>query len=69
MAGRDMMAGVFDEIYHAAEELDSYRLDGIFSRMEAYSIPEENKELFEKLKSAYNEFDYDMIIKELDLTR
>ena len=69
MAGRDMMAGVFDEIYHAAEELDSYRLDGIFSRMEAYSIPEKDMPLFEKLKSAYNEFDYDMIIKELDLTK
>ena len=68
-AGRDMMAGVFEDIYHAAEELDSYRLDGIFSRMEAYSIPEEDQPLFEKLKSAYNEFDYDLIIKEFDLTK
>ena len=62
----ELMRKVWEEIRHAAEEMDSYSLDNIFSRMEAYSIPEPDRELFGKLKAASEEFDYDTILRELE---
>ena len=60
-----IMAGVFEEIRHAAEDMDSNRLDSIFDEMKIYRIPEENRELYNRLKEAAHEFDYEAILKEL----
>ena len=56
---------LFEEIRHAAEDMDSYRLDEIFAKADEDGIPESDRELYDKLKSASHDFDYDKIIKEL----
>lgn len=64
-ADAETMNALLEEIRVAAEEMDSYSLDNIFTKMEAYAIPAADRELFEKLKAASQEFDYDTILKEL----
>ncbi len=57
------MAEVFEEIRAAAEEMDCDRLEGVFEEMDAYRIPQKDAELYEKLKDAYAQYDYDGIVK------
>ncbi|MBR3305648.1 MAG: response regulator [Lachnospiraceae bacterium] len=63
-AGADLMALVMEEIRTAAADMDCDRLEDIFDEMGAYSIPEDSRELYEKLKAAADEYDYEKI-KEL----
>ena len=39
------------------------RLDDIFAEMKAYRIPEGDRDLFEKLRSAAGKFEYDRILE------
>ncbi|MCR4643689.1 MAG: response regulator [Lachnospiraceae bacterium] len=65
-ADAEMMADVFAEIRAAADDMDCGRLESIFSEMEGYSIPQEQKELFGKVKAASDNYDYDKILELLD---
>ncbi|MBR6238382.1 MAG: response regulator [Lachnospiraceae bacterium] len=61
MASATFVATCFEEIKSAAEEMSCERLEDIFAETEGYQIPQEQKELYEKLKKAAEEFDYDAI--------
>ena len=61
-ADASLIAGVYDEILSAAEDMDCDRLEQIFNEMEVYRIPENEAELFNRLKDASDAFDYDSII-------
>lgn len=65
VADRDLMKRVFEEIGSAAEDMDCNRLERIFTEMKDYSIPEADRDLYEKLKDASQEYDYDTILREL----
>ncbi len=62
-ADEGLMSEVFNEIKAAAEDMDCDLLQGIFTEMEEYKIPDDKAELFKKLSSASQRFDYDAIIK------
>ena len=68
VADEDLMSAVMEEIGSAAEDMDCERLDSIFSEMEGYSIPEENRQLYGKLKEASERYEYRTIIRLLDGT-
>ncbi len=63
VADEDQMNKVYNEIREAAEEMDIDRLEEICIGMERFSIPEEEKQLFAKIKEAVDNFDYDSVIK------
>ena len=56
-----LMEGVFEEIASAAADMDCDRLESIFKEMEDYRIPDREADLYDKLKSAADMFDYDTI--------
>ena len=58
-----LMKGVFDEIKAAAESMDCDRLESVFDEMNAYRIPDEDAELYGKLKEAAGNFAYDTILE------
>ena len=60
-ADEELLESVFEEIRSAAEEMDGDRLEGIFDKMEAYSIPKARSELYGKLKDATAQLDYEEI--------
>ncbi|MBQ7724271.1 MAG: response regulator [Lachnospiraceae bacterium] len=62
-ADEGLMSEVFNEIKAAAEDMDCDLLQGIFTEMEEYKIPDDKAELFKKLSSASQRFDYDAIIE------
>lgn len=57
-ADPDLMNAVFEEAKKAAIDMDCERLDSIFEEMEGYSIPENNKELFDRLREALDKYEY-----------
>ena len=61
-ADENIMSEVFAELLAAAEEMDCDRLEGVFEEMDAYSIPQKDADLYEKLKDAYSQYDYDGIV-------
>ncbi len=65
-AVRSLMDQTYEEIRSAAEEMDCDRLDKVFAKMKDYSIPESDRELFERLERASQEYDYKMILRELE---
>ena len=62
LADAELMAEVFSEIATAAEDMDCDRLESIFLEMEEYSIPEQDAERFQKIKTASQNYDYHAII-------
>ncbi|MCR4990138.1 MAG: response regulator [Lachnospiraceae bacterium] len=62
-ADTSLMEEVYEEIRSAAEDFDCDRLEGVFNEMENYGIPSSEKELFNKLKEAAGNFDYDAILE------
>lgn len=62
-ADDDLMSAVMEEIGSAAEDMDCERLDSIFSEMEEYSIPDESRQLYGKLKEASERYEYRTILK------
>lgn len=67
-ADDDLMSAVMEEIGSAAEDMDCERLDGIFSEMEGYSIPDESRQLYGKLKEASERYEYRTILRLLNVT-
>lgn len=62
-ADADRMKDVYGRIAAAAAKMDCDRLDEIFAEMEDYRIPQTDAQLFEKLKSSSERFDYENIMK------
>ena len=60
------MKDTYKQIAEAAEEMDCDMLDEIFTKMEDYRIPKDEVELFEKVRTASERFDYESILKLLD---
>ncbi len=63
LAGPDLMKKAYEKIRAGAEELDCDKLEEVFEEMSSYSIPDEDKELFKKLREASGRFEYDAILK------
>lgn len=57
-ADEELMSKVYDDMKAAADDLDSDRLEEIFSNMEKYSIPTQHRELFERLRALSKEYEY-----------
>ena len=62
-ADADLLAAVYEEIRAAAEDMDCDRLEDIFTEMEEYSMPAQEKEKWKQLKSAAEQFAYDKIVE------
>ncbi len=67
-ADMELMSGVYEEIKHAAEAMDSDTLESIFSEMSDYKIPDSEEGLYSKLKAAADIFDYESIQQLLENT-
>ena len=65
IADSALLSAVYDEMKSAAADMDIDTLEQILDEMKDYSIPEEEKELFDALKNAVQEIDYDTIINRL----
>ena len=63
MASAELMKSVYGKIRMAADDMDCDQLEGIFAEMEEYNIPESEASLYESLKSATAQFDYETILK------
>ena len=61
-AGEEVMSSAYEEIKAAADAMDCDRLESIFDEMNEYSIPEKERMLYDKLKSAFDRFDYEEIV-------
>ncbi len=61
-----LMKEVYEEIRNAADDFDCDRLEGIFTEMEEYRIPDAESERFGKLKKAAGLFDYEQILSLLN---
>ncbi len=60
-ADPDLLDEVYKELKLAAEDMDCDKLSAIFEEMEDYSIPESEKEKWNRLKTASDNYDYDEI--------
>ncbi len=56
-----LMAGVYEEIRMAADDMDCDRLEKIFEEMKNYRIPLSEREFYNSLKDASDAYDYDRI--------
>ncbi|MBR5967181.1 MAG: response regulator [Lachnospiraceae bacterium] len=65
-ADETMMSDVFAEIRAAAESMDCQTLEQIFKEMHKYRIPEDETELWEKLKGAAERYEYESILELLN---
>jgi signal transduction histidine kinase/CheY-like chemotaxis protein/HPt (histidine-containing phosphotransfer) domain-containing protein len=63
VADTGMMTLVYKDIQIAADDMDTIRLDEIFAKMDEYQIPDQDAELFGKIKSAAENFDYSRIVE------
>ena len=68
-ADREIMDKAYDGIGNAASAMDCERLENIFEQMQEYSIPESDRDLFEKLRAASDKYDYDLITELLENER
>ncbi len=62
-ADEELLNAKIEEIRTAADDMDCVALEEIFDELSAYSIPADRKELFDKVKSAADDFDYDTILE------
>jgi CheY-like chemotaxis protein len=56
-----IMEEVYSQIKEAAQDMDCETLEDILAEMEEYSIPENDAELYGKVKAAIGNYDYDGI--------
>ena len=57
-----IMAKAYIRLKEAAEAMDCDELENVFAEMSGYAIPEEDAELWKKIKTATDFFDYDTIV-------
>ena len=62
-AAPEYILAKYEEIKAAAEDMDCEKLEEIFSEMSGYRIPDTEKGLYEKLKNAASDYDYDGILE------
>ena len=62
-ASDELISETYSRLRVAADDMDCDLLETVFGEMEAYKIPESEKELFGKLKEAAEKYDYDGIIE------
>ena len=62
-ADEEIMKVFYDEIRTAAETMDCDRLESIFDGLAGYSIPADQKELYDKIRSASDKFEYNTILE------
>ena len=62
LADRNFLNKIYDDLRAAAEEYDTEQIDTVFELLSGYSIPENEEERIEKLRSAYEELDYSQIL-------
>ncbi len=65
-AGTDFLKEIYGKIRTAAGEYDTEKLDEIFETMKGYSLPLSEEERFNKIKNAYGQLDYELILSTLD---
>ena len=63
VADPDLMSVVYEEIKASAKEMDCDRLQAVFDDMEGYIIPEEEASLWDRLRTASDNYDYDVILQ------
>ncbi len=66
-ADESIMNEAYEAIAEAAKAMDIDTLDTVFQGMTAFSVPLSHSEKWEKLKNAYNAFDYDTLVSLLSL--
>ncbi len=65
VADKNLMQSVFEDIRSSAEAMDCDTIGEILKEMEDYSVPEEDRELFDTIRDKAGKFDYDGIIEAL----
>ncbi len=60
-ADPEMIERLYGRIRSAAEDMDIDELEGIFSGMSKYRIPESESALWNQLRDAVSRYDYDEI--------
>ncbi|MCR4591475.1 MAG: response regulator [Lachnospiraceae bacterium] len=60
-AGKEYLNKVYGEMEEAADDFDTEQLDTIFNIMEEYSIPDDEKSLWNEIRNAYEQLDYTAI--------
>ena len=66
LIGKTMIRKVYEDIRHAAEEMDCDAFDAVFDRIKGYRIPDEETEVFTKVRSAAEVFDYETVTALID---
>ena len=66
VADEELMNITYDEIREAAENMDCTSLEAIFSEMSDFRIPPEEEELYNSLRTASDNFEYDRITELLE---
>ena len=63
LADETLLSEAFSDLRTAAKDMDCDRLAEIFSTMDCYRIPAASRRLWDKLRAASDEYDYEEIIK------
>ena len=62
LASSDFLLLKYEQIYHAADDMDCDRLESIFRELDEYIIPDDETVMIKKLRTAVSEFNYDLIV-------
>ncbi|MCR4789410.1 MAG: response regulator [Lachnospiraceae bacterium] len=62
VAGEELMSEAYLEIRSAAEDMDCDRLESEFEEMSEYAVPKKEEALWNKIRNAFEQFDYDGIV-------
>ncbi|MCR5101426.1 MAG: DegV family EDD domain-containing protein [Butyrivibrio sp.] len=68
VADKELMDSAYEAIVGAAKEMDCDMLEQVFDELKDYSIPDSDKERFNSIKKASENFDYEGILKLLSET-
>ncbi len=63
LATSEILLEKYEEIFHAADDMDYDKLESIFRELDEYRIPEGEAVMIKKLKDATAAFDYDLIVE------
>ncbi len=66
LADSELITAVLKEIRSAADDMDCERLQSIFTEMKEYRIPDSEAGLWQSLKEAADNYDYDVILTIID---
>ncbi len=66
VADADLMASIYEELRDAADDMDCEKVETIMREIGEYSIPDPDKEKFERIREAAKMLDYDKILEALE---